>query len=189
MVLYPAVRGSPSSPPAPPAAGPVELSSRVHDRSCGVERIAGKPARAAAAHLAEGQVAELVHNDQIDIAQRQRNRPGFAGGLLPLKRIDQIHRRVKAHPPSVAGNAGDAQGRGQVRLAGAGATDEDDIVSFIGKRQLGQRCDPRAFDARLREVEAGQIRMNRESIRARRGRRRRVRSATLPAVVLLGRGG
>ena len=54
---------------------------------------------------------------------------GFAGGFLLLEQIDQIDRRVKAHPLVVLGNAGHPERGCQMRLAGPGAANEHHVVA------------------------------------------------------------
>ena len=72
------------------------------------------------AGLAKGQVAQLVEDDQVEPKQTRRDPPRLALRLLLLQRVDQIDRRVKAHPLAVVSDAGYPDRRGQVRLAGTG---------------------------------------------------------------------
>ena len=56
------------------------------------------------------------------------NAPGLALRLLLLQRVDQVDRRVEAHPLAVLRDAGHADGGRQMRLAGARSTDQHDVV-------------------------------------------------------------
>ena len=99
-----------------------------------------------AAGLAERQVAQFIEDDEIHPHQRQRNASGLAVALLPLQRVDQIDRGVEAHPLAVRGDAGHADGGGQMRLAGAGSADQDGVLCRLGKRQRRQLLDQGVID-------------------------------------------
>ena len=55
--------------------------------------------------LAERQVTQFIENHQIHAQQPQGNPSGFAGGLLLLKGIDQVHGGEEADPLAVMGDA------------------------------------------------------------------------------------
>ena len=50
------------------------------------------------ASLTEGQIAQLIKDNEIHAHHGQGNSAGFASRFLLLKRIDQIHRREEAYP-------------------------------------------------------------------------------------------
>lgn len=91
-----------------------------------------------------------------------RNAPGLALRLLLLQRIGQVDRRVEPHSPAMTRDAGHADGRGQVRLAGAGSAHQHGVVRRVRERQLGQRLDQLAVHRRDLEVEARQVAVHRE---------------------------
>jgi hypothetical protein len=63
----------------------------------------------------------------------------------------------------VAGDGLHAERGGQVRLAGAGAADQHDVLGLLGEGRAGELLDLAAIDLRLFELEAGQIAMHREA--------------------------
>jgi hypothetical protein len=71
------------------------------------------------AGLAEGQVAELVEDHEVQSQQAVGDATGLALRLLLLQRVDQIHRGVEPHALAVTREPGHADGRGQMRLARA----------------------------------------------------------------------
>ena len=78
--------------------------------------------------LAERQMAEFVEDHEIHAQQARRDAPGLALRLLLLQRVDQIDGRVEAHPFAVARDARHTDGGRQVRLAGAGSTDQHGVL-------------------------------------------------------------
>jgi hypothetical protein len=61
--------------------------------------------------------------------------------LFLLQRVDQVHRRVEPYALAVLGDAGHADGRGQVRLARARATYQHRVLRLLGERGARQRHD------------------------------------------------
>jgi len=57
----------------------------------------------------------------------------------------------------------DAERRGEVRLAGAGPADQDEILRLLGEGGRRETGDLPAVDLRLREIEAGEIAMHRKA--------------------------
>mmetsp|Transcript_59149 Transcript_59149/g.139299 ORF Transcript_59149/g.139299 Transcript_59149/m.139299 type:complete len:239 (+) Transcript_59149:3674-4390(+) len=117
------------------------------------------------AGLAERQVAELVQDEQVHVHQPVRDLPGLAGGLLGFQRVNQLHRRLEAHPFAVPLDGLDAQRRGQVRLARARPADEHHVVRGLGELRRVQFAHQRLIDCAGLEVEAGQIAVRREARR------------------------
>ena len=72
------------------------------------------------AGLAEGQVAQLVQDHQVQVQQLVGQAAGLAGRLLLLQGIYQLDRAEEPNPLAVPAHRLHAQGRGQVRLAAAG---------------------------------------------------------------------
>ncbi len=94
-----------------------------------------------------------------------RQSAGFAGGLLLFERIDQIHRREEAHPFAVPCDRLDTQRGGQMRLAGACAADQHDVLGALSEFGGGKDPDLPAIDLRLFEIETSQIAMDRKARR------------------------
>ena len=113
------------------------------------------------AGLAEGQVAQLIEDDQIQAQQARGDATGPALGLLLLQRVDQVDGEVEAHPLAMTGDAGHADGRGQVRLARARPTHQDHVVRVVGEGRGGQRGDQLAVHRRDLEVEARHVAVHR----------------------------
>ena len=112
--------------------------------------------------LAEGQVAQLIENDKIRIAQAQGDLALPSSGLLLLQCIDQLDGRQEAHASMMLLHGFDANGGGQVRLACARATDQHDVLRTVQERAAMKPAHQRFIDAALGEVEADQIAMRRE---------------------------
>ena len=72
-----------------------------------------------AAGLSEGQVAELVENDEVDAREIFGEPPLPAGAGFALQPIDEVDHGVEA-APGAAADAGPRNRYGQMRLAGAG---------------------------------------------------------------------
>jgi hypothetical protein len=109
------------------------------------------------AGLAERQGTQLIEDEQVHAQQEGGDVPGLALGLLLLQCIDQVDGGVEPRPLAVTGDARDADGRGQVRLAGARPTDQQRVVRVVGEGGGGQGGHPIAVHRRDLEVEAGQV--------------------------------
>ena len=112
--------------------------------------------------LAERQVAQLIEDHQVQAQQARRDASGLALCLLLLQRVDQIHRGVKAHAPAMLGDAGHANGCGQVGLAGARPSHQHHVVRHFCEACLCQRVNQLAVNGGHSEVEPSQVSMHRE---------------------------
>ena len=81
-----------------------------------------------AAGLTEWQVAHLVKDDEVNVHEPMGQLPSLALTLLGFQQVDQFHSREEAHPLAMGTDGMDTQASGQVRLAGAWATHEDNVV-------------------------------------------------------------
>jgi hypothetical protein len=79
------------------------------------------------------------------------SRPAFPAALLLLQSVDQFDARVEAHALAVAGDGLDAERGGEVRLAGAGAADEHDVLGLLGEVVRGELLDLAAVELALVE--------------------------------------
>jgi len=59
----------------------------------------------------------------------------------------------------VTGDSGDPERGGEVRLAGAGPTEKDDVMGGLGEGQVGELGDQAFVDLGLFEVEAREVAM------------------------------
>jgi hypothetical protein len=99
----------------------------------------------------------------VQVHQLMRQAANPAAGLLLFQRVDQFDRGVEAHALAVARHRFDAERGGQMRLAGAGPADQDEIFRLLGEGGRGEAADLAAIDLGLVEVEAGEIAVNREA--------------------------
>lgn len=84
------------------------------------------------AGLGERDIAKFIDDDTIQGGQLLDDLPGVALDLLCNEGIDQIDGIMEAHPFPSIDQVGPERD-GNVRLAGAGSTDEDDVVRVIGE--------------------------------------------------------
>lgn len=83
-----------------------------------------------AAGLAEGQIPEFIKDDEIGGDEAGRELSLLAGELLQLKRVDQLDGREEAHAAMQMFDRMHAERGGEVRLAGAWAADEHDVLGL-----------------------------------------------------------
>src|SRR6266436_8715760 len=100
-----------------------------------------------AADLSEGQIAELVENDEVHAREIFGEPPLPTGAGFALQPIDEIDHGVEA-APGAAADAGPRNSYRQMRLAGAGSTDQHSIALFGQKGATAQIADQRFVDRR-----------------------------------------
>src|SRR5438309_10775380 len=105
-----------------------------------------------AASLSEGQVAELVENDEVHAREIFGEPPLPAGAGFALQPIDEIDDGIEA-APGAAADAGSRNSYGQMRLAGASSADQHGIALFSQKDAARQIADQRLVDWCAGEVE------------------------------------
>src|SRR5438270_13172459 len=105
-----------------------------------------------AASLSEGQVAELVENDEVHAREIFGEPPLPAGAGFTLQPIDEIDDGVEA-ASGAAADAGPRNRYGQMRLAGASYADQHGIALFSQKGAARQIADQRLVDWCAGEVE------------------------------------
>ena len=72
-----------------------------------------------AAGLGEGQIAELIHHNEVEAGEMIGDAALAAGAGLGLELVDQVD-DVEEAAAGAAADAGACDGDGDVRLAGAG---------------------------------------------------------------------
>ena len=77
---------------------------------------------------AERQIAELIKDDEIGVGEPRRDLPGLALNLLLLEDVDEIDGGEEPDPFAVMLDGLDADCRGEMRLARAGAADQDGVM-------------------------------------------------------------
>jgi hypothetical protein len=80
---------------------------------------------------AERQVAKLVENDEIGVGEPRRDLAGFALKLLLFESVDEFDGGEEPDALAVMLDGLDADRGGEMRLARAGAPDQDDIVGVF----------------------------------------------------------
>jgi hypothetical protein len=104
-----------------------------------------------AAGLGEGQVAELVENDEVHAGEMIGDPalPTVAGlGFEPIDEIDDI-----VEPATGAGaDAASRDGDGEMRFAGSGSADQHDIALLGDEAAAGEVFDQGLVDGRARRT-------------------------------------
>ena len=77
--------------------------------------------------LGEGQIAELIEDDEVLVEEPCGEATGFAFALLGIELVDEIDDAEEAHPLALSDRMPAERG-GEVRLSGAGAADEHDVA-------------------------------------------------------------
>ena len=80
---------------------------------------------------AERQVAKLVEDDEIGVDEPRRDLAGFALKLLLFESVDQFDGGEEADALAMMLDRLDADRGGEMRLARAGAADQDDVVRVL----------------------------------------------------------
>src|SRR6202040_100374 len=93
-----------------------------------------------AAGLSEGQIAELVENNEVHAGEIFGEPPLPTGAGFALQPIDEVDHGVEA-APGAAADAGPRNSYRQMRLAGAGSADQHRIALFGEKGAARQIAD------------------------------------------------
>ena len=109
------------------------------------------------AGLGEGQVAELVEDDEVAANELFCDTPLAPGAELGLEVVDQVDDVVAAAAGALS-DAGAGDGDGEMGLAGAGSADEYDVALTLEEPARGELLNQGLVDRRGGEVEVGQRR-------------------------------
>ena len=109
------------------------------------------------AGLGEGQVAELVEDDEVAADELVCSAALASGADLGLEVVDQVDDVVAAAAGTLA-DAGARDGDGEMGLSGTGAADQDDVALALEEAAAGELLDQGLVDRRGGEVEVGQRR-------------------------------
>ena len=107
---------------------------------------------------AEWQVAEFVKNDEVGIGKPPRNLAGLSLVLFLFESVDEFDGGEEPYALAVMLDGLDADRRGEVRFARAGAADQNDIVGVFQELAAVELTRERLVDLAADEVEAGEIR-------------------------------
>ena len=104
------------------------------------------------AGLGEGEIAEFVEDDEVE-AREIIGEPSLAASArLSLELIDEIDGGEEA-PARSGSDAASRDGDGQMRLAGAGSPDQDDIALLGDEAAGGEVAHESLVDRRVLERE------------------------------------
>src|SRR5277367_2217250 len=110
-----------------------------------------------AAGGAERQVAKLVEDDEIGVSEPGRDLARFALKLLLFESVDEFDGGEEPDALAMVLDRLDADRRSEMRLACAGAADEDDIVGVLQKLATMQLTCEGLVDLTAGEVKARKI--------------------------------
>src|ERR1700728_5123918 len=82
---------------------------------------------------AERQVTKLVEDDEAGVGEPRRDLAGFALKLLLFESVDEFDGGEEPDALAVVLDRLDADRSGEMRLACAGAADQDDVVGVFQK--------------------------------------------------------
>src|SRR5271154_5011184 len=106
---------------------------------------------------AERQIAKLVEDDEIGVGEPGGDLAWFALKLLLFEGVDEFDGGEEPDALAVMLDGLDADRRGEVRFACAGAADQDDIVSIFQELASVELAQQRFVDLAAGEVEAGEV--------------------------------
>jgi len=110
-----------------------------------------------AAGGAERQVAELVEDDEVRIGEPTCDLSGLSLKLLLFEGVDELDGGEEPNALAVMLDGLNADRRGEMRLARAGASDQDDVVSVLQELAFMELTNERLVDLAAGEVEAGEV--------------------------------
>src|ERR1700722_10655075 len=108
---------------------------------------------------AERQVAKLVEDDEIGVGEPRRDLSWLSLKLFLLEGVDEFDGGEEPDALAMVFDRLDADCRSEMRLACAGAADQDDIVRVLqelasveltGERLVGLACQAKSKPARSR---------------------------------------
>ena len=106
---------------------------------------------------AEGQVAQLVQNHEIELGHCLGNLACFAFGLFLFKGVDQFDGGEEADLAAVMFDGLDAERGGNMGLAGSRATDQDHVLGAIHELAAVQGPDVGLINLAGSKVEAYEV--------------------------------
>src|SRR5271156_3530152 len=114
---------------------------------------------------AERQVAKLVEDDEVGVGEPRRDLSGLSLKLFLFEGVDEFDGGEEPDALAVMLDGLDADRRGEMRFACAGAADQDDIVGVFQKLAAMQLTCERLVDLAAGEVEAGKVTIRRKARR------------------------
>src|SRR5271165_1301461 len=102
-------------------------------------------------------VAKFVEDDEVGVGEAAGDLSWLSLKLFLFEGVDKFDGGEEPHALAMVLNGLDADCRGEVRLAGAGAADQDDIVGVFQELAAMELTRERLVDLAAGEVEAGKI--------------------------------
>src|SRR5690606_10396546 len=115
------------------------------------------------ARRAEGQVSELVQDDEIGMGEPVGDLTSLALSLLLLERVDELDGGEEADTLAMMLDGLHAEGGGDMSLAGARAADKHDVVGILHELASVELAHEGLVDLAAGEVEACQVAIDREA--------------------------
>src|SRR3984957_19526230 len=106
---------------------------------------------------AERQVAKLIEDDEVGMGQSPCDLSWLSLKLLLFESVDEFDGREEPDALAMMLDGLDADRGGEMRLAGAGATDQHDIMGVLEELAAMKLTCKRLVDLAAGEVEAGKI--------------------------------
>ena len=106
---------------------------------------------------AERQIAKLVEDDEIGVGEPGCDLARFALKLLLFKSVDEFDGGEEPNALAMVLDGLDADRRGEMRLAGTGAADQDDIVGVFQELAAVELTRERLVDLAAGEIEACKV--------------------------------
>jgi len=101
-------------------------------------------------------IAKLVDDDAIQRCQLLDDLSGISLSLLRDQGIDQIDGVIEPNPLALIDQVG-SQGDRDMRFAGAGAANKNDVVRVLGELARAERVDLRFGDGRSAIIKGGKV--------------------------------
>src|SRR5271156_306401 len=106
---------------------------------------------------AEREVAEFVEDDEVGVGEAPRDLSWLSLKLFLFEGVDEFDGGEEPDALAVVLDGLDADRRGEMRLTGAGAADQDDIVGVFQELAAMELACERLADLAAGEVEAGEV--------------------------------
>ncbi len=118
-----------------------------------------------ATRRAERQIAQFVEDDEIGVDQASGDLACLAVVLFLFEGVDEFDGGEEPDALAVMLDGVDADRGGDMRFAGAGAADEDNVVGVVEELTAMELTHKRLIDLAAGEVEAGYAPVGREARR------------------------
>ena len=133
-----------------------ELQVRRDDDTGLLIELADQMEQQRAAGLGERDVAQLVDDDAVQGRELPDDLPGIALGLFLDQGVDQVDGVEEARLLTIVDQRG-AQSDGDVGFAGAGSTDQNEVVRLFSELARAERFDLGLGDRGRGVIEGGEV--------------------------------